>query len=100
MVAWQLLCCGALLYGKYRLERAARVKFAAAGGWGAVRGAWPAAPRGVRVLVHAAVSLQVVIAVWAWLGCAPAVGHAAAGAGGAPGSVGGWEAADQRLPSG
>ncbi|GBF99147.1 hypothetical protein Rsub_12114 [Raphidocelis subcapitata] len=102
MVAWQLLCCGALLYGKYRLERAARVKFAAAGGWGAVHDAWPAAPRGVRVLVHAAVALQVGIALWAWLGCAPVVAPVAAAAGaiGAFGGVSGGAAAEQRLGHG
>jgi len=71
LVAWQVLGCATLLYGKYRLERVARIKFAAACGWGPVGDVWPPAPLVVQAVIHAAVYLQAAAALWAWLGCAP-----------------------------
>lgn len=70
--SWEVACCAALLYGKYRLERAARLKFAASMGWGPVRDPWPLAPPLVQVLVHVSVLVHVLCALWVWLGCAPA----------------------------
>lgn len=71
VATWEVMCCLTLLYGKYRFERAARLKFAATRGRGPVKDAWPPAPVAVQVLIYAAVYLQVASAVWAWLGCGP-----------------------------
>jgi hypothetical protein len=87
MVSWQALMCCVLLYGNYRLARAARVKFAREGGWGEVHDPWPPAPRAVRAAVHAVVLSQAAAALWAWLGCAPLVVSAAAGSGGGGGTL-------------
>ncbi|KAI8470067.1 MAG: hypothetical protein J3K34DRAFT_421648 [Monoraphidium minutum] len=83
VVAWEVAWCLSLLYGKYRLERAARLKFAAALGWGPVRDAWPPAPGLVQALVHASVYVHVLSALWAWLGCGALGGGG--GGGGGPG---------------
>jgi hypothetical protein len=71
VVVWEVMACGLLLYGKYRLERTARIKFAAECGWAPVKSVWPPAPWAVQAVVHAALYLQIAAALWAWLGCAP-----------------------------
>lgn len=77
MLTWQVVCCLTLLYGRYRLERGTRLKFAAASGRGPVQDNWPPTPVTVQVVMHVALYTHIASALWAWLGCSSVAAAAA-----------------------